>query len=171
MFKWYLLLLTSIFIQCQMRSTTFKVVICLLDFGTSQTPRNNQYWILLQSVITMWRETKQQVTLIVNSEWTFSHLPDLEKIPGILRAFLCLEHILINYGDFFPDRGSVKAPCVPRSGEHFIKRFVSDFHWLTDKSYWNPWIWLAESELVSENHWQNAWWNAPLTPPRLSTKP
>ena len=29
-------------------------------------------------------------------------------------------------------------------------------------SYWNPCIWLAESKLVSENHWQNAWWNAPL---------
>ena len=28
-------------------------------------------------------------------------------------------------------------------------------------SYWNPCIWLAESKLVSENHWQNAWWNAP----------
>ena len=29
-------------------------------------------------------------------------------------------------------------------------------------SYWNPCIWLAESKFVSEKHWQNAWWNAPL---------
>ena len=29
-------------------------------------------------------------------------------------------------------------------------------------SYWNPCIWLAESEFVSEKHWQNTWWNAPL---------
>ena len=29
-------------------------------------------------------------------------------------------------------------------------------------SYWNPCIWLAESKFVSEKHWQNTWWNAPL---------
>ena len=29
-------------------------------------------------------------------------------------------------------------------------------------SYWNPCIWLAESKFVSEKHWQNIWWNAPL---------
>ena len=31
-------------------------------------------------------------------------------------------------------------------------------------SYWNPCIWLAESKLVSEKHWQKAWWNAPQVP-------
>ena len=51
------------------------------------------------------------------------------------------------------------------SGGHFIKRFVSA---LTNFiSYWNPCIWLAESKFVSEKHWQNAWWNAPLIAPWL----
>ena len=35
-------------------------------------------------------------------------------------------------------------------------------------SYWNPCIWLAEGKLVSEKHWQKAWWNAPLFTDSLS---
>ena len=44
----------------------------------------------------------------------------------------------------------------------FHQAFCQCFSLTNFISYWNPCIWLAESKLVSENHWQNAWWNAPL---------
>ena len=54
-------------------------------------------------------------------------------------------------------------------GLHFIQGDISSSVlsvFFTDNcpviSYWNPCIWLAESKFVSEKHWQNAWWNAPL---------
>ena len=57
----------------------------------------------------------------------------------------------------------LKVLCnLLKTGGHFIKRFVSVFSLTTVISYWNPCIWLAESKFVSEKHWQNAWWNAPL---------
>ena len=28
-------------------------------------------------------------------------------------------------------------------------------------SYWNRYIWLAESRFITESHWQNTWWNTP----------
>ena len=43
----------------------------------------------------------------------------------------------------------------------FHQAFGQCFSLTTVISYWNPCIWLAESKLVSEKHWQNAWWNAP----------
>ena len=44
----------------------------------------------------------------------------------------------------------------------FHQAFCQCFSLTTVISYWNPCIWLAESKFVSEKHWQNAWWNAPL---------
>ena len=43
----------------------------------------------------------------------------------------------------------------------FHQAFCQWFSLTNFISYWNPCIWLAESKFVSENHWQNAWWNAP----------
>ena len=43
----------------------------------------------------------------------------------------------------------------------FHQAFCQWFSLTNFISYWNPCIWLAESKLVSENHWQKAWWNAP----------
>ena len=45
----------------------------------------------------------------------------------------------------------------------FHQAFCQCFSLTTVISYWNPCIWLAESKFVSEKHWQNAWWNAPLS--------
>ena len=47
------------------------------------------------------------------------------------------------------------------SGGEFHQVFCQWFSLTTVISYWNPYIWLAESKFVSEKHWQNAWWNAP----------
>ena len=44
----------------------------------------------------------------------------------------------------------------------FHQAFCQCFSLTTVISYWNPCIWLAESKFVSEKHWQNTWWNAPL---------
>ena len=44
----------------------------------------------------------------------------------------------------------------------FHQAFCQCFSLTNFISYWNPCIWLAESKFVSEKHWQNAWWNAPL---------
>ena len=43
----------------------------------------------------------------------------------------------------------------------FHQAFCQWFSLTNFISYWNPCIWLAESKFVSENHWRNAWWNAP----------
>ena len=50
--------------------------------------------------------------------------------------------------------------CYIRGAFH--QAFCQCFSLTTVISYWNPCIWLAESKFVSEKHWQNAWWNAPL---------
>ena len=44
----------------------------------------------------------------------------------------------------------------------FHQAFCQWFSLTNFKSYWNPCVWLAESKFVSEKHWQNVWWNAPL---------
>ena len=44
----------------------------------------------------------------------------------------------------------------------FHQAFCQCFSLTNFISYWNPCIWLAESKFVSEKHWQNTWWNAPL---------
>ena len=60
-----------------------------------------------------------------------------------------------------------KTPAVKNSkglrtpGGAFHQAFCQWFSLTNFISYWNPCIWLAESKLVSENHWQKAWWNAP----------
>ena len=52
----------------------------------------------------------------------------------------------------------------------FHQAFCQWFSLTNFISYWNPCIWLAESKLVSENHWQKAWWNAPPPPPNFPYK-
>ena len=52
------------------------------------------------------------------------------------------------------------TPMIPRGAFHQV--FCQCFSLTNFISYWNPCIWLAESKFVSEKHWQNAWWNAPL---------
>ena len=47
-------------------------------------------------------------------------------------------------------------------GECFMKLFCQRFSLTNCISYWNLCIWLAESKSVSENHGQDASWNAPL---------
>ena len=58
--------------------------------------------------------------------------------------------------------GGIENFCEISIRGVFHQAFCQCFSLTTIISYWNPCIWLAESKFVSEKHWQNAWWNAPL---------
>ena len=60
--------------------------------------------------------------------------------------------------------------AVHKTWGAFHQAFCQCFSLTNFISYWNPCIWLAESEFVSEKHWQNAWWIAPLASTRARTR-
>jgi len=92
-----------------------------------------------------------------------THFANLQEMSFSRVASFCHCTVVLGVGWSPLLRGSrshVQATNV-RPEERFTKRFVSDFYWQTVISYWNPRIWLAESKSASENHWQDALWNAP----------
>ena len=68
-------------------------------------------------------------------------------------------HVLLNLIDF-PFKLHLRL--LSDAWGAFHQAFCQCFSLTNFISYWNPCIWLAESKFVSEKHWQNAWWNAPL---------
>ena len=58
----------------------------------------------------------------------------------------------------------IKNPESP--GGHFIKCFVSVFHWQICSQPIRCKDFSSLITVVGRNHWQNTWWNAPLDPYR-----
>ena len=78
----------------------------------------------------------------------------------------CVDNILFCYSSILiteETHASLKVfwHICKHSRGAFHQAFCQWFSLTNFISYWNPCIWLAESKFVSENHWQNAWWNAP----------
>ena len=124
------------------------------------------FYLTIHVIISFWG--KYHMIIWIEFEFEFCYTGDTKKASRQIGnwQFYVLSEILDNappapWAGCPLQADSNPRPCSWESRGAFHQAFCQWFSLTNFISYWNPSIWLAESKFVSENHWQNAWWNAP----------